>query len=162
MNNAIYNIIYSKLTTWLTPKVLRKNKLMAFVAVAIKPVQYVYQDLLNFRAQKLYDLSITPQVCYLQKLLNDRYDYVQRRITIVDAIDQEPVYFFCRSENKPVFMRKRIENDPLYLYTRGETGALRNDFVVLVPAGIVFPMEEMRSLVQLNKLAGKKFAIQIV
>lgn len=162
MNNAIYNIIYSRLVTWLTPKLLRKNKLLAFIGVAIKPVQFVYQDLLKYRAQKLYDLSITPQVCYLQKLLNDRYDYAQRRITIIDAVDQEPVYFFRRSENKPVYMYRRSEDQPVYFYTRGEVGALRNDFVVLVPAAIAFPLEEMRSLVQLNKLASKKFAIQII
>jgi hypothetical protein len=162
MNNAIYNIIYSKLIQWLTPKLIRKAKLMAWLGIVITPVQFLYQDLLRFRTQKVYELGITPQVCYLKKLLNDRYDVADRRIIIEDAIEQDPVYLFKRSESKPKYFYKRSENNPVTFYTRGESGGLRNDFVVKVPGAIVFPMAEMKSLVQSYKLAGKKFAIQIV
>ena len=162
MNNAIYNIIYSKLTTWLTPAILRKTKFLAWVAILITAVQFIYQNLLRFRTQKLYELAITPQVCYLQKLLNDRYDYVQRRIVITDAIDQSPIYFFVRSEIKQKYFYARSENKPTYFFTRGESGTLKNDFIVRVPAGIVFQLAEMTSLIQTYKMASKKFAIQIV
>ena len=162
MNNAIYNIVYTRLKLWLTPGLLTKAKLLAWLGIMVAPVQFLYQDLLRFRTQKLYELAITPQVCYLQKMLNDRYDYVQRRIVIVDAMEQDPVYIFRTSENKPQFFYRRSENQPVYFFTRGESGALRNDFVIQVPAAIVFPSAEMRSLVQTYKLAGKKFAIQIV
>lgn len=162
MNNAIYDIIYNKLLSWLTPTMLRKQKMLAWIAIIISPVQFIYQDLLRFRTQKLYELSITPQVVYLQKLLNDRYDYVDRRIRIVDALDAEPIYLFVRTENHPVYFFKRSENKPVYLYTRGESGVLRNDFVVQVPSAISFQNLEMKSLIQTNKLTSKKFAIQIV
>jgi len=161
VNNAIYNIIYSKLKIWLTPIFLRNPILVAWLGIIISPVVYVYQDLLLFRTQKLYELAITPQVVYLQKLLNDRYDYVERRITIVDAIDQEPIYFFKRTELKPVTIYNMGENEPVYVYTRGEVSSMKNDFIVKVPIDVVFNFNEMTSLVQTYKLPSKQFKIQI-
>jgi hypothetical protein len=163
VNNAIYNIIYEKLERWLTPFVLRKAKMMAWIAIIITPAQYIYQDLLRFRKATLYSLSITPQVCMLQKLLNDKYDYSLRRIKIVDAFDYNPVYFFARPELKPTILFNRSENNPVYFFTRGESNTdLSNDFVVEVPKGLSFNLLEMTSLIQTYKLASKKFTIQYV
>ena len=41
------------------------------------------------------DLSITPQVCFLEKILNDKYDDKERRIRIQD-IGTVKGYFFFR------------------------------------------------------------------
>jgi len=162
MNNAIYNIIYSKLVSWLTPKMLRNTKMLAWMGILIAPVQTIYQDLIRFRTQKLYQLSITPQVCYLQKLLNDRYDYVARRIRIVDSIEHDFLYIFQDAENKAVSIYTDGENIPTYIFADGESGDSLNDFVVNVPAAVVFNLNEMVSLVKTNKLGAMQFTVQIV
>lgn len=162
MNNNIYNIIYSKLVTWLTPSVLRKPKILAWLGIIIAPVQYIYQDLLRFRTAKLYELGITPQVCYLQKLLNDKYDYAQRRIKIVDAIDGAIWWIFTDAENKPQPIYTDAENESQYIFTDGECGGLLNDFIVEVPSAVTFNLNEMVSLLTNYKLASKQFAIQII
>src|SRR5438128_2620012 len=112
------------------PVELRVAKTIAWLLALIRPVVTLYQSFLKYRTQKLYEIMITPQVCYVERLLNDKYDFVQRRIRIVDALDHAPTYFFRRDELKPVYLHKRSENSPVYLYTRGESGDIKDDFII--------------------------------
>lgn len=105
---------------------------------------------------------ITPQVCYLERLLNDRYDSELRRIKIDDGIFHLPIYIYQEDEIKPVYLFTEDENKPVYLYTDGEAGEVLDDFVVLVPVDIIFDMNEMKSLLNIYKLAGTKYTIQLV
>lgn len=162
MNTKIYDIDFEKLQQWLIPGYLRKSRLAAFVKVVTSGVVFLYQDFLRFRKQKLYELMITPQVCYLERLLNDRFDFTQRRIRIVDGLDKPPFYIYQQAELKPKYLRSSSENAPKWIYTGGESGNLQDDFVVLVPAALFFEEAEMRSLVKVYKLAGTQFKIQRV
>ena len=162
MNSKIYDIVYSKLRTWVVPDKLRKPRLLAMLQVLTYPVEQLYQSFNRYRAAKNYQLYITPQVCYLERLLNDRYDQVSRRIRIVDSIDKPPTYFYRRDESKPVYVQLRSTAQPKYLFTRPETGLIPNDFVITVPASISFEDAEMISLVKGFRLAGKKIKIQRV
>jgi hypothetical protein len=122
----------------------------------------VFQSLLKFREAKLYDLMITPQVCYLERLLRDRFDYVQRRIEIEDAVWYGPVFIFQQAELQPQWLYTASESQPIFIFTNGEAGQLRDDFVIKVPLDIVFDESEMRSLVNIFKLAGKRYKIERV
>ncbi len=160
MNVNIYNIDYSKLIGWLTPQELRKNKLRRLLNIMVAPVVVVYQLFLLYRTAKLYQLKITPQKCYLELLLNNRYDFTLRRIYIDDGVDRPPFYIFQNAELKPKFIRQRSENLPARIYTSGESGSIADDFIVFVPLGLVFEEPEMTSLIKVYKLAGTKFKIQ--
>ena len=163
MNPNLYNIDYPELTKAATPAYIRKPRLQAFLQVLISGVVVLYQDLLRLRTQKLYELMITPQVCYLERLLNDRFDYTLRRIQIVDGSDKPPYYIYQNPELKPKYIRNHAEGASLqYIYTSGESSNVQDDFIVLVPTALVFGEEEMRSLVKAYKLAGTKFKIQRV
>lgn len=93
-------------------------------------------------------------MCYLEMMLNDRYDFVQRRIRIEDSLEKPPLYLFQNAENKPVFLATQ------YLFTDGEAGAIKDDFVVKVPMDINFENAEMLSLLKNYKLASMKPKIQ--
>jgi hypothetical protein len=161
MSERIYDIDYNKLTGWLTPEPLRQNKLLRFIGILVSPVVTLYQSFLLYRTAKLYNLKITPQKCYLELMLNDRYDFTLRRIYIDDGIDKPPFYIFRSDELKPQFIFKRSEDQPpAWIYTEGESGALTDDFIVFVPIDISFEEPEMISLVKAYKLAGTKFKIQ--
>lgn len=162
MNEVIYDIDHSQLKQWMIPARIRKSRLGAFLQVVISGVVFLYQDFLRFRKAKLYELMITPQVCYLERLLNDRFDFTQRRIRIVDGVDKPPFYIFQEAELKPKYLRNTSEAAPQWIYTSGESGNLQDDFVILVPVALVFEEAEMRSLVKVYKLAGTKFKIQRV
>ncbi|RYZ24637.1 MAG: hypothetical protein EOP49_45735 [Sphingobacteriales bacterium] len=162
MNDRIFNIDYDKLIAWLVPRRIRKVRLHRYLRIVVSGVNFLYQDFRRFRKAKLYELMITPQVCYLERMLNDRYDFTQRRIVIVDSQDKPPFYIYQHAELKPKFISRTTENKPKFIYTAGESGLLQDDFVVLVPAAVSFNANEMRSLVKRYKLAGTRFKIQIV
>lgn len=160
MRDNIYDINYNKLTGWVTPDPLRKTKLLRLLGLLISPIVSLYQTFLLYRSAKLYTLKITPQKCYLELLLNDRYDFTLRRIYIDDSSDKPPLYIYQHAELKPKFIYRRSENNPRYIYTTGESGDIKNDFIVFVPLDISFELAEMISLLKVYKLAGTKFKIQ--
>lgn len=160
MMSNIYDIIYSRLVKWWTPAPLRTTFWLSWLGVMVKPVADLYNSFLLYRTARLYQLMITPQKCWLERLLNDRYDNTLRRIYIEDGIDKPPFYIFQRAESKPKFIRQRSEAAPQWIYTSGESGNLVDDFIVFVPMALVFEEPEMVSLVKVYKLAGVKFKIQ--
>lgn len=160
MNEVIYIIDYLKLTLWLTPEDLRLPKMIALLKIFVSPVIYLYQLFLQFRKNKLYEISITGQVCRLQALLNDRYDFTARGIYIDDAEEYPPLYLYRDEESKPIYLYTDSEALPVYLFTDGEGGPLANDFIIFVPVAVVFDLVQMSSLVKGFKLPGMRFKIQ--
>jgi len=138
---------------------LRKIKHVLWLQGLISPVNVLYQQFRKNRDANLYRLKITGQVCYLQRLLNDRYDISDRRISIDDGQTFDPVYIFLELESKPVHLFTAAENQPVYIYTQPETAIDPADFVVKVPAGLVYNETEMRGLIDAYKLAGKIYTI---
>lgn len=130
------------------------------LGVMVYPVVQLYNLFLLYRTAVIYDLMITPQVCYLEALLNDRYDYTDRRIYIDDVIEQAPLYIYADAETHPIDLYTDSEALPVDLYTEGEGGDYADDFVIMVPAALVFSRIEMTSLVMLKRLPGMKFKIQ--
>lgn len=158
--SEFYNIQFNDLVAERIPPRLRQPRLLAFVSALSGEVNREYQLFRLNRQSNLYKLVITPQVCYLEKLLNDRYDFTQRRIYIKDGNDKPPTYVYRDDELKPLPLYQDLENLPVYLYTDGESGDMSDDFVVWVPVSIDFEEAEMSSLVKAYKLAGTKFKIQ--
>lgn len=160
MNKNIYNIDFSKLVMWFTPAAMLKPNMLAWLSALVAPVRTLHMMFLRYRTQKLYELMITPQVCYLERLLNDKYDFVERRIKIIDAQDKPPLYIFREDELKPVYLFAESENKPVYIYTEGEAGDIKDDFVIQVPKSIVFIDNEMMQLVKAYRLAAMQPKIQ--
>lgn len=155
----IYTVDWYKLATWLVPPVLRKSKTLAFVKAMATPINDLQSRFLTYRNYTLYNLGITPQVCYLQKALNDRYDVDDRRIQVVDAGEKLPVPFFLKVENKPQRLYKKTEAQHLVLFQKAETAQFTADFVIRVPAIITFDKKEMTAFVNSYKLLSKTFNI---
>ena len=159
MNN-IYDIDFKKLSNRNIPHYLKKSKAAAFVNIITKPFLSAYQNFLRHRKAVLYDLMITTQVCYIEMMLNDRYDYIPRRIYIVDNKTYPPVYLYKDVENKDIHLFTNEEGGLIYLYTDGEAAIVQVDFVVMVPYDVQFDHAEMRSLILRKRLPGLTFTIQ--
>lgn len=160
MSYGYYNINFDRLAIWLTSKPLRKQKLIIIIKALLGGHTAVLNSFLNYRDAKIYQLLITPQVVYLEKMLNDRYDSIQRRIYIDDAVWHLPWFLYQEEEEKPAYLFTEAEYSPVYLYTDGEAGEALNDFVVFVPLDVIFSQDEMRSLLDAYKLFGTKYTIQ--
>lgn len=161
INSNYYTIDWKRMVRWNLPVSRRKPRLLAMLYALIYPVVVVYQALIKYKKAKQYQLLISPQVCYLERLLNDRFDYGLRRIRIDEPIVHDPWYLFQEEELKPEYLFTEGENQPVYLFTESEAGEIKDDFIVLVPAGLSFDSNELKSLLNQFRLAGKKYSIKI-
>lgn len=160
--SKIFEIDYPKLTRLLLPPRLRKLRHVAWLQALVSPVNYLYQQFRRNRDANRYRLRITPQVVYMQRLLNDRYDIDKRGIRIADTISFDPADLYQEAESKPVFIYNEEEHHPISLFTEQEVGRESVDFFVHVPAYLSFNENEMRALIDNYKLAGKTYKIQKV
>lgn len=160
-NREIYNVNWPKLAHWFTPMHWRFAKLLSWIKAIAGLNIDLYGRFMAYRAAIKYSLLITPQVCYLEKALNDRYDIADRRIYIEDAPEYLPVALFKRAENKPVKLFTRAEGNPVILWRRAETAEFGVDFIVFVPSDVVFDMAEIKAFVTGYKLTTKTFEVQI-
>ncbi len=100
-----------------------------------------------------YDLAVTPQVWSLERMLNDEYDRIQRRIYIEETGSTEG-YFFFRATDPPYykfyFGKAWFVDDTRYSSAMG--------FTVVLPAEIQ-PDDRMRALISRYKLAAINYTI---
>jgi hypothetical protein len=157
-----YNLDFTRLVTWLTPKAFRKPKLAILLQAIVFPFVWLHANFLKYREAKIYQITITPQVCYLERMLNDRFDSSLRRISIGDAVWHLPLFIYQEAELKPQALFLESENHPRYVFTEGEAGSALNDFIVLVPSAVSFSDAEMRAMLDSYKLFGTSYTIQII
>ena len=111
----------------------RKPKTIKWLNVILKPIVRLHIEFLAFRNQALYKVNHNSQICYLQAVLNDNFDSIQRRIIIRNAILREPLWFYEPEENKPVWFYEESDNKPVYFREESEFIGDGADFLVLVP-----------------------------
>lgn len=164
VNTKRYDIDYTKFVKTRIPfELLGFEDLFALLMILVGSVTRTYNQLITHRNLLLYKLSITPQVCYLEKMLNTQYDPTERRIYIEDGKQFAELFIYQEAEEQPVFLYQEDEEDKpeIFIYTQGEgTGEGSFDFVVYVPVAVPFNIDEMGSLIRTFKLAGKLFYIQ--
>ncbi|GAB6123090.1 hypothetical protein [Dysgonomonas termitidis] len=154
-----YRISYSRLALLLLPPMLRNPVLAAFLNGALKPVSLLYISFLGFRGDIAYNLGHNGQVCYLQAVLNDAFDYSLRRIRITDAPENEwGRFLWLESEDRPIMLGIFILNREAFI------GADGIDFAVILPASLNLTGDEynrLNSLLRYYKMAGKRYVIII-
>lgn len=140
---------------------LRGPIFQAFVKVSAKELDTIHQDTLTIRDTALFDLSFTAQKNYLQELMNITFDPIGRGIFIENTIIFPDNFTFFDSEARPdTFVFFDSESKPP-LTTRFQSEAQGDsDFIIFVPVALVFDEDEMRSLVNKYRAAGKTFEIE--
>ena len=128
--------------------------MLAWLRVLHFPLIKVVDDFNFNRNQNLYNLAHNGQVCYLRKVLNDRFDIAQRRIKIIDGNQYKREYIYTDGEKKPRFL------GTIYLHDDADYSDTGVDFVVLIPAGLNYNDYEMIALIDFYKLASKRYKIQ--
>lgn len=160
--SSIFRVDYNKLIKLLLPVMLRRPVLIALLETVVSPVDILYGRFLSNRDSNLYRLGITPQVCFLEKALNDRFDISARGIYIDDGMFFDELYLFTAGEAADEYIYTAKEAADIYIYTRSETADQGTDFIVNVPSTIRFDEYEMNALVEIYKLASKTFKINRV
>lgn len=162
MNNY-YNVNYARVGVLLHPTFLRKPIMVAFMKAMMTPLDNLDK---SFRAYyESLDTNTYSQVCYMQGVLNDNFDPLERRISITPAaLDKNSFLYWLQSKNRPVRIYKEGSSGfiPRLESKEGQIGTANPDFRVVLPAGFVLSESEearMRAFVNQNKLASKQYII---
>ena len=153
--SAMYNLNIDKLLVLLTPTLLRKRKLVAWLRMLATPLHKLLYDFQQARQADLYNLAHNSQVCYLRKALNDEFDPQLRRIKIEDGTRNIRRYIYQRNVNRPLYLGR------MFLYLQGNYIDGGVDFVVVLPRGLEYDKYKLEALVNFYKLAGKRWTIRI-
>lgn len=165
-SNATYNIDIKKLVLQLLPQIYRQPKHVAWLQALVQPLITLYALFNAFRNSTLYQLSITPQVCYLEKMLNDKYDVALRRIYIDEPPEIEGVPLYQEVEVKPqvLFTEAEVVDDEFVLYQESESEIFSVDFIVVVPLALepTIDLNELTAILDAYKLTTKTYKVQFV
>ncbi len=145
------------LPTW-----LRRPLAAAVIFAGVAPLARVLQELKNFRKGCSYRIRHNGQVCKLRGVLNDEFDPWLRRIRVEDYSDPSGMCVYERKVGRWINVGSRA-TESVALERRGYGGSGQADFCVVVPeewSGDETIIVRLRGIVDLYKLAGKRYEIQ--
>jgi hypothetical protein len=153
-------IDFKKLVILLLPTFLRKSVWLHILQSAVLSLQKIHSHYEAFKSAKLYELTITPQVCYLEKVLNETICPGEYRITITDAEQKEIPYFFRATDNKDVYFSN---SSILQVYFfRLDAHNYAESFIVNVPTFYGTKEPQVRALLNKYKLLSKTYKINYI
>lgn len=160
----VYRYDLSKLVKRLTPPRWRNAFNLNWYETLLSGIDYSQDRFNAFKDQSLIELSYNGQTIYLEKMLNDRFDPVARRI-VIQHEDDNGVFWYLEGEGQPeqyLYTEPETGATITYLYGEGEnsTGLPDGiDFRVKAPSDLSSLEVRMSSEINKYKLAGKQFEI---
>ena len=145
---------------------IRGAKILAFILVALSPLQYIIGLYDAYVLRKRLELKFNGQVCYLEHILNDMFDPTFRRIFITDpdALVNSPPILFNIADNQPSIL----------LFNIGDGGASNTavafniadfatqfDFVLHIPTDLTSQQLSIKKTLDAYKEASKYYQIKL-
>jgi hypothetical protein len=156
-----YKVNYSLLALLLTPIVLRMKIFMGLLSSMMRPLELLHTKFITY-AESLITKA-NAQICYMQSIINDEFDYYQRRIIVRNITpDTDALLLWKENQNKPMMLQRDGAENPLLLNRDGQIGANNIDFEAVLPFFFILSTDEERrikTIINKNKLASKKYRI---
>jgi len=153
--------ILSILVKRLIPSSVITDSLVSWLSTLLYPISNLNVEFGDYAEDLIYFESFNGQVIYLEHLLNNQFDQVDRSIYIENNIPVRAILLYnSRETHTPVFVYNESESQsPLYLYNNIE---ILNDvdFIVMKPALLAFDEPYWRSLINHYRIAGKRYSIE--
>lgn len=128
----------------------------------LSSLQKLNNDFVLFVKAKQYEMSITSQVIYLEKLLNDEFDNDLRRIYIEDAVTIDSVFLRYENEQRDSFLMRYESENVTTDNIRYESEYLNAvSFVIFIPNSVT-NLTLLRALVNKYRAASKLFDVQYI
>lgn len=155
----MFNINTDQLIEDLLSPRLRTTTVLQILKSILLPIKSMIVMINTFRTATTLKLSYNGQVCSLERLLNDRFDPINRDIFITDAVS---VYTVIAYPSEDVDRRIIISQTPMIAYDESIIGQNLNKFIVNIPESneVRLLKNQIIATVQLYKLAGKVFIIK--
>jgi hypothetical protein len=150
----------------LVPVKIRGAKMRAWIIALLRPLQTLNGVFAAWGNAVLYEQRFNAQVLYLEHVLNDVFNEIERQIYIDDAavyIDENYIYNQAEPEQTLILYNEDESQPELFLYNASEVYA-NSDFVVYVPDTITFDAlveAQMRKIIERYRLAGKRYTFEI-
>ena len=160
-----YEVNIKRFALLLLPTFWRRPILATLVYAAVSPLGYLHTRFVLFRRDTVYRLTHNGQVCYLRALLNDKFDPIDRRITITETVENVGfITLHKREEDAEVLVPRRGSGRILILNRRGYGGVSGYDFWVNIPLALYDKLDitQVRAVVDAYKLASKRFSINYI
>lgn len=163
INSDYYNIVYTRIGVLLHPSFLRDELTIVLLRAFLSPLDDLHAQFTSLKNG--IDYNNYSQVCYMQAMINDYFDPLERRIKIKNShMDQDSYLLWKESVKKPIrFYKEGSENyRPFGWSMEGQLGTRNSDFDIVLPKGFRLSEEEenkMRNLVNQSKLASKIYRI---
>ena len=122
-----FKINYYKVSIQLMPIQWRKPLNVAFVKFLTILFDLLLVKLLKTRKQNLYLLQHDGRIGKIEKVLNDKFDKIERRIGLIDGDRKNQTYSYFSQENKTQL------TTPFVSYFPEEVAEFSADFIVEVP-----------------------------
>lgn len=163
IEERIYNVNVRRLALLVLPTWLRRPLAGALIYAGVCPLGRLLGELRSYRRETGYRLSHNGQVCRLRGVLNDEFDPERRRIVIEDGGPEgggESPTVWLRERGRWRMLPRRGDG-AVRMYREGFGGTGGYDFWVTVPEELRGGGTEtrLRAIVNMYKLAGKRFAI---
>lgn len=160
-----YAINMKRLALLLLPTFWRRPLFAALTYAAVSPLQALHTRFMRWRQETDYRLRYNGQVCHLEAVLNDRFDPLQRRITITDNAENiGSITLHRRVVDRSVLLPQRGSGRIILLNRRGYGGVSGVDFWVNLPISLYgdIDLAQVRAVVGTYKLASKRFSINFI
>lgn len=142
----MYALDINKLVNWLLPQAVRKQRMVAWLKVLLRPVVGLHNRFSVFASSTATYVRITGQKRIMEYYIN-RFFPDPGTIYITDATAVTPLFIFLESENHPVYL-------PTFI-----TGA-QDDFIVDVPISLMPSEGAIRAWVDKYKLPTKRYSVK--
>jgi len=147
------------------PSFLQKPKMVAWLMTLVEPILNLNTDFNDLANDKLIEASVSGQVIYLEKYLNDQFDNGLRRIYIEDGvlITNENVFTKAESNQYVIYQKSEALTDP-DVYQKGEREVIEANasYVVQLPYNNTSPflLELVQTTLNKYRPAGKTYRIE--
>ncbi len=156
-----YNVDVYKLGLQLLPPLLRKRVLFAFLRALLCPFRMLAELFRTFRRSSLSRLNVNGQVIYIEKALNDAFELQDGEIYLSDTDDLmgSCSVLYPQPEGSAMVFGGD-ENEILYIPAGGD-GKADGDYIVNVPSFLEAELESIKTIVEYNKPAGRRYVIKV-
>lgn len=152
-----YNVDILKFALKVLPPVLRRNVLFAFMKVLLAPLVELQTAFIQYVRQCNDNIRVNGQVIYIVKAIKD-YFLLDNDDVYISELDVSKKLVYFRNSEPYVYISNDI-NNPTYIYNTTYNAQLR--FIVNIPEYLSDRIEEVRSIVEFNKPAGRQFIINV-
>lgn len=156
-----YNISFSRLIASHLPHRLRKSVFIAYLLMLVHPLEELQSMFLSYAST--LNTAINTQVCYMRTILNDEFDYFERRIrvrTVKPDFNSELTWHI--NTPRRTLVGERGSGEECLRNAQGQLGRNIPSFEIVFPEGYVLSDSEngkLKSIVNNNKLASKHYRI---